>query len=123
MQNNSNLQYGVTYGCFGSRHVAAPYAHLDDSTHQTLQEAIDEAMGFFGEGGWGDGEDNTRLLGIFSVDMETGDQKQIYNRKELLAYLNVLQEMEYREDADEETYGSYYDQHRLRMEDVVEVRR
>lgn len=67
-------QYGVLY-------QASYGAHLEDICLDSLSAAIEQAYQCADD-------DSYRPLGIFSIDMTTGDIAQIYNRTELLAAID-----------------------------------
>ena len=71
--NTRNLQYGVLTR---QTHNGKTYAFLDDATNFTEGQALYEAYH----------SDRNDLLGIFSVNMATGEIKQVMNRAELIAY-------------------------------------
>jgi hypothetical protein len=79
-----------------SRWSKGPYLHMDDTAHDTLAAAIDEAYYHW--------KDKIRVLGIFSVD-QLGNFATVYNERALDGLLEGRQRDEERE------YPSDYDQH------------
>jgi hypothetical protein len=71
LDRTRNCQFGVLtrQTCQGKA-----YAFLEDATKFTEGQALDEAMSF----------DTNDLLGLFSIDMATGDIKPVMNRAELV---------------------------------------
>ena len=73
IERPANIQFGVLTR---RTHNGKTYAFLDDATNFTEGQALNEAYH----------SDKNDLLGIFSVNMATGEIKQVMNRAELIAY-------------------------------------
>lgn len=78
VERSRNLQYGVmlrrTFK--HDKFAGKTFAMLEDTTHYTKGQALDEAMS----------HSENDLMGLFEIDMVSGEMKQLMNRFELIEY-------------------------------------
>jgi hypothetical protein len=94
-----------------------PFYTMDDAAHETARAAMDEAKYFYDNEGLKGG--GIRVMGIFSIDTRTGSIKQFMDRAEICNALDREEQARQREDDADAHYGSYNDQHRQVMGDVL----
>lgn len=97
-----------------TRNDSGSFFAMNDTCHDTLEAAMAEAGEFLNE------ESVThiagyrhKVMGIFALDTVTGDIEPHLNRKQLINLIELGEQEQEREEADERRYGSYADQHRL----------
>lgn len=73
------MQFGLLY-----KNVKGAWASMDDVTHHSISAAVEEAHGLRGY-------KDTIVLGVFSLDMETGEISQVYNKAQLDREVHAFQ--------------------------------
>jgi len=96
MQNS--IRYGTLIAMRG-RLTNGLYAQMDDAAHETLDGAMKEAAHFYE-----DENAQEYVLGIFSVDLKTGDIKQVHNRDALVRLLDEAKNAAEQNDRDIEAH-------------------
>jgi hypothetical protein len=94
-----NVQYGVMIRSTFKNTNNQTHAHMNDTTHFTEQQALDEAMTM---------KDND-LMGLFEINMVTGDLRQIMNRFQLIDYCDHRRwnEVDPKEKAEQKRIDNY----------------
>jgi hypothetical protein len=96
-----------------------PFYTIIDAAHITARGAMDGAKYFYDKEGLKRIGGGIRVMGIFSLDTRTGAIKQFMDRAEICNALDREEQARQREDDADAHYGSYNDQHRQVMGDVL----
>ena len=99
------LQYGLLLETNGR-------GDMDGSlTFDTAEDALNSAYALFQSG--------HNSISLFSVDIKSGEIKQVMDRREIANRCYRYEEAERSEEAEDRKCGSYFDQHALRTSDVI----
>lgn len=78
--------------------IETAYAMLQD--YPSEEEALNAAKDIYGEGGW---TEKGQLLSISKINLKTGEIEQVYNRQQLIDYLDAWEI----EEQKEASYGNF----------------
>ena len=99
------LQYGLLLETNGR-------GDMDGSlTFDTAEDALNSAYALFQSG--------HNSISLFSVDIKSGEIKQVMDRREITNRRYRYEEAERSEEAGEARHGSYFDQFALRTADII----